>query len=111
MTCAVARPCCQTADHGPDCQCWRCIAIVLDNELDAMACAASLPEVKPAPKSKPKPAREAPQATLDALMYCFRTRGMAAFNEPANKARLADLSPKQRDEFRAHISAKRPVPA
>jgi hypothetical protein len=106
MTCAITRPCCQTADHGPDCRCWRCIAVVLDGELDAMQWAAALPHAKPAINPSPKPKREAPQTTIDALLYCLRTRGMAAFNEPANRARLAELSPRQREQLREIVARK-----
>jgi hypothetical protein len=103
MTCAITRPCCQTADHGPDCRCWRCVCVVLTHELDAMQWAAELPDIKTAAKSTTKPKREAPQVTIDALLYCYHTRGQAAFNEPANRLRLADLSPRQRDELRQRI--------
>jgi len=104
MTC---RPCCWTAPHHEDCQCWRCISLALADELDAaeyeLECIATLPDVKPA-KPKPMTPREAPQATIDALMYCFRTRGKTAFNEPANRARLAELSPRQREQLREIVA-------
>jgi hypothetical protein len=108
----MCRPCCQTAAHDDDCQCWRCIAVVLTHELDSMEWAAALPEVKPVVTPAPKPKREAPQATIDALMYCYRTRGKAAFNEPTNRARLAELSHRQKQELRERIErTKQPVPA
>jgi hypothetical protein len=95
--------CCHTADHGPDCQCWRCIAVVLDNELDAMEWAAALPELKPVAKSKMKPKPEAPEVVLDALSWAWRERGRAAFDEPMNRSRLADLSPRQRKQLRVRL--------
>jgi hypothetical protein len=112
VTCAITRSCCQTADHGPDCRCWRCIAVVLDSELDAMQWAAALPEVKPAAKPSPKPKREAPEATLEALRQSYRTRGIGAFSELRNKLRLAELSPEQRTVLREWVARnKQAVPA
>jgi hypothetical protein len=85
---------------------------VLENELDAMTWAAELLDVKPAAKPKPKPPREAPQTTIDALMYCFRERGMGAFEERANRARLKELSDTQRAALRDWVKAtKQVVPA
>jgi hypothetical protein len=112
VTCAITRPCCQTADHGPDCRCWRCIAVVALNELDAMCWAAALPEVKPVSKPSPKPKREAPEATLEALRHSYRTRGIGAFSELRNKLRLAELSPEQRTVLREWVARnKQAVPA
>jgi hypothetical protein len=93
-----------TAPHDEDCQCWRCVCVVLRHELDAIEWGAELPETKPIAKPCSKPKREAPQATIDALIYCYQTRGQAAFNEPRNKLRIADLSPRQRDELRERIA-------
>ena len=36
------------------------------------------------------PARHAtPQSTVEAILYCVRTRGLAALKEPANEERLS----------------------
>lgn len=107
------RVCCKTAEHGVGCSCWRCVCLTLTDELEAVESApALLPEVKPAVRPKPKLQREAPQVTLDALIYCYRTRGQASFDEPMNRVRLADLSPRQRDDLRERIArVRRLVPA
>jgi len=107
------RICCHTAAHDPGCPCWRCVALAMADELDAVEYEHALPEVKPAAKPSPKPKPEAPQVTLDALLYVFRTQGKAAFNEPANRERLSRLSPRQREQLREIVARnnKQTVPA
>lgn len=40
-----------------------------------------------APQPRPRPT---PQTTIDAIMYCIRTRGLASLREPANLERLRE---------------------
>jgi hypothetical protein len=37
---------------------------------------------------KPRPPRPTPQATIEAIMFCVRERGISALKEPDNIARL-----------------------
>jgi hypothetical protein len=46
--------------------------------------------------------RPTPDATVDAIMYCIRERGMAALKEPANVERLSRCD----DEARATIKKR-----
>ena len=45
-----------------------------------------------------------PEAVIDALMYSFRQRGVAAFKEPANVERLARCDEAARGEMRKRIA-------
>jgi len=49
----------------------------------------------------PRP-RPTPQATIDAVMYCVRTRGIEALREPANIERLqtCDVAARQQINLR-----------
>jgi hypothetical protein len=111
----LGRACCWVAPQGRHCGCWRCIARVLANELELLrdaidaadtfwrACErADREHALRKPKPAPKPAG-APEVTLAAIIYAWRARGRAAFAEPANRARLAELSPAQRTELRQRM--------
>jgi transposase len=49
-----------------------------------------------------------PTATVEALMYSLRTRGVAALEEPATKRRLSELSDEQVDEVGARLQRLKP---
>ena len=76
-----------------------------------LQCMFALPDVRPVVKPRPKPIREAPEATVEAIRCCYRERGMSALSEPRNRQRLAELSPRQRAELREWIAQKQTVPA
>jgi hypothetical protein len=58
---------------------------------------------RPAPKPKPRPT---PQATIDAVKYCVRTRGSAALDEPANLARLRSFDRRALADLDAWLQKK-----
>jgi hypothetical protein len=51
------------------------------------ACRNAEDERQQTAPAKPRP-RPTPQATIEAIMYCIRTRGPGALKEPANIERL-----------------------
>jgi hypothetical protein len=58
------------------------------------------------------PARHAtPASTIEAIMYCVRTRGVAALKEPANIERLARCDDPAKAEINRRIAALEQVPA
>ena len=66
-------------------------------------CASADAERAKAKKAAPKPPRDAPQATLEALIYSVRENGLGALDTPRNRERWKELSPRQRDEIRARL--------
>jgi transposase len=50
----------------------------------------------------------APQATVAALMYSLRERGVAALKEPATQRRLSELSEQQVDEVGSRLQQLKP---
>jgi transposase len=55
-----------------------------------------------------KPLGRAAAATVEALMYSLRTRGVWALTEPATKRRLAELSDAQVDEVGTRLQRLKP---
>jgi hypothetical protein len=54
------------------------------------------------------PARYAtPQSTVEAILYCVRTRGIAALEEPNNKERLARCDAVAREQIDERIKKMR----
>jgi hypothetical protein len=59
-----------------------------------------------AAKPAAKPARRpTPQVTIEAVMYCVRTRGLPALQEPANLERLSRCDPAALAEINRRIDA------
>jgi hypothetical protein len=51
------------------------------------------------------PARYAtPQSTVEAILYCVRTRGIAALEEPNNKERIARCDAAAKQQIKAAIA-------
>jgi len=48
-----------------------------------------------------------PQSTIDAILYCVRTRGIAALEEPNNKERLAGCDAAARKQINERIEKMR----
>jgi hypothetical protein len=48
-----------------------------------------------------------PQSTVDAVLYCVRTRGMAALKEPANEERLSCCDAAAMKQIRERIERMR----
>jgi hypothetical protein len=48
--------------------------------------------------------RPAPQATIEAIMYCVRTRGIGALKDPANLARLQRCDQAAREQIDQRIA-------
>jgi hypothetical protein len=48
-----------------------------------------------------------PQSTIDAILYCVRTRGIAALEEPNNKERLASCDAAARKQIDERIERMR----
>jgi hypothetical protein len=65
-------------------------------ELDARA-----DRRKPAPEERQRPT---PQATIEALLWCVRERGLEALNEPANIERLSRCDDAARDQINQRIA-------
>jgi hypothetical protein len=48
-----------------------------------------------------------PQSTIEAILYCVRTRGLAALKEPGNEERLDRCDTKAKTEIKERIEALR----
>jgi len=48
-----------------------------------------------------------PQSTIDAILYCVRTRGIAALEKPNNKERLAGCDAAARKQINERIEKMR----
>jgi hypothetical protein len=57
------------------------------------------------------PRHATPASTIEAIMYCVRTRGVAALKEPANIERLARCDGPAKAEINRRIAALEKVPA
>jgi hypothetical protein len=54
------------------------------------------------------PARHAtPQSTIEAILYCVRTRGLVALKEPANEERLSRCDEAAMKQIRERIERMR----
>jgi hypothetical protein len=47
--------------------------------------------------------RPTPQTTIEAIMYCFRERGLAALKEPNNQERLSRCDAAARQQINQRI--------
>lgn len=92
---------------------------MIEDDITALAAAAAdMRAVKPKKTSKPHEDdlsdlsldrlwyafndpqnRPTPQVTVEAIMFCVRTRGLKALAEPANVARLRDCDDRARTEI------------
>jgi hypothetical protein len=108
------RTCCWTALHGPDCGCWKCLA--LGHELEIirrqpttfdLACERADRErfcrrrdnssfVSHRRENYGLLQKPAPQVTVEALVVAVRIGGLAALDKPINKQRFSELSSRQR---------------
>jgi hypothetical protein len=55
--------------------------------------------------------RPTPKATIDAVVYCVRERGVSALKEPANLARLARCDAGARAEINRQVASLEGMPA
>jgi hypothetical protein len=54
-----------------------------------------------------KERRPTPQSTIEAILYCVQTRGLAALREPANIERLGRCDAQARAEINRRIASQR----
>jgi hypothetical protein len=58
-----------------------------------------------------QPRHGTPQATIEAILYCVRERGVAALKESSNLERLSRCDAKARAEINRRVAALEKVPA